>query len=93
MSEDKMDTAEYVKALCEEAGDEYKIDPKYYRSDSVKRGLRNADGSGVMAGVTRIGLHAFRGCKRLTVIADKGSAAFAAAKRDRVRRRSSGRKI
>ena len=55
MSEDKTDTARYMKTLCEEAGAEYKIDPKYYRSDSVKRGLRNADGSGVMAGVTRVG--------------------------------------
>lgn len=30
------------------------IDKSYY-NDSVKRGLRNADGSGVMAGVTRVG--------------------------------------
>ena len=46
---------EYVKALCGQIAEEYRIDPKYYRSDAVKRGLRNADGSGVMAGVTRIG--------------------------------------
>ena len=31
-----------------------KIDPKYYDKFSVKRGLRNPDGSGVMAGVTNI---------------------------------------
>lgn len=30
------------------------IDPKYYEKFQVKRGLRNADGSGVMAGVTNI---------------------------------------
>lgn len=30
------------------------IDPKYYDKFSVKRGLRNPDGSGVMAGVTNI---------------------------------------
>ncbi len=30
------------------------IDPKYYEKFRVKRGLRNADGSGVMAGVTNI---------------------------------------
>lgn len=31
-----------------------RIDPKYYDKFSVKRGLRNPDGSGVMAGVTNI---------------------------------------
>lgn len=31
-----------------------KIDPKYYDKFSVKRGLRNSDGSGVLAGVTNI---------------------------------------
>ena len=31
-----------------------KIDPKYYEKFNVKRGLRNPDGSGVMAGVTNI---------------------------------------
>lgn len=31
-----------------------KIDPKYYDKFYVKRGLRNPDGSGVMAGVTNI---------------------------------------
>ena len=30
------------------------IDPKYYEKFNVKRGLRNPDGSGVMAGVTNI---------------------------------------
>ncbi len=34
--------------------DENKIDPKYYESYNVKRGLRNPDGSGVLAGVTKI---------------------------------------
>lgn len=31
-----------------------RIDPKYYEKFSVKRGLRNSDGSGVLAGVTNI---------------------------------------
>lgn len=31
-----------------------RIDPKFYEKFSVKRGLRNPDGSGVMAGVTNI---------------------------------------
>ena len=30
------------------------IDPRYYERANVKRGLRNSDGTGVMAGVTRI---------------------------------------
>ena len=30
------------------------IDPKYYRRYEVKRGLRNADGTGVVAGITNI---------------------------------------
>ena len=30
------------------------VDSKYYNKYSVKRGLRNADGTGVMAGVTNI---------------------------------------
>ena len=55
MNEEKNEIDGYVKSLCEEVGDNYKIDPKFYRNDSVKRGLRNADGSGVMAGVTKVG--------------------------------------
>lgn len=31
-----------------------KIDPKYYSKYDIKRGLRNADGTGVLAGVTNI---------------------------------------
>ena len=53
--EKKMDIQKYVASLCGEVSETYTIDPCYYRSDAVKRGLRNADGSGVMAGVTRIG--------------------------------------
>lgn len=30
------------------------VDPEYYRKHDVKRGLRNADGTGVVAGVTNI---------------------------------------
>ena len=45
----------YVASLCAEVENEYRIDPRYYASDAVKRGLRNADGTGVMAGVTRVG--------------------------------------
>jgi len=45
----------YVSSLCEELQKQYSIDPRHYIGDTVKRGLRNADGTGVMAGVTRIG--------------------------------------
>lgn len=31
-----------------------KIDPKYYQRYDVKRGLRNSDGTGVVAGITNI---------------------------------------
>lgn len=35
--------------------DIYSIPPKYFEHYNVKRGLRNPDGTGVMAGITRIG--------------------------------------
>ncbi|MGN0641863.1 MAG: citrate/2-methylcitrate synthase [Huintestinicola sp.] len=46
-----MDKKMYLYRAFEENN---KIDPKYYEKFSVKRGLRNSDGSGVMAGVTNI---------------------------------------
>ena len=51
----KEERNEYMRALCGSIGEEYRINPRYFKSDAVKRGLRNADGTGVMAGVTRIG--------------------------------------
>ena len=41
--------------LCEEFAKYNLIDPSYYEKWDVKRGLRNADGTGVVAGVTQIG--------------------------------------
>ena len=55
MVSEKTELNRYVESLCAEVLDEYKIDPRYYRGDAVKRGLRNTDGTGVIAGVTRIG--------------------------------------
>ena len=55
MNADKAELNEYVKSLCAEVTDEYRIPDRYYVGDAVKRGLRNADGTGVMAGVTRVG--------------------------------------
>ena len=40
--------------LCEEYKKYNYIDPAYYDKYDVKRGLRNANGSGVMAGLTNI---------------------------------------
>ena len=55
MHNDKTELNKYVESLCTEVRSEYRIDPRLYAGDAVKRGLRNADGTGVMAGVTRIG--------------------------------------
>ncbi len=45
----------YVKELCGDIREEYAIDSDQYKNHAIKRGLRNEDGTGVMAGVTRIG--------------------------------------
>ena len=44
-----------LMTLCEEFAKYNLIDPAYYEKWDVKRGLRNADGTGVVAGVTQIG--------------------------------------
>lgn len=43
-----------VKELCEAFKKNNRIDPTLYESYTVKRGLRNADGTGVLAGLTQI---------------------------------------
>ena len=45
----------FIQSLCDEFQRNNRIDPSYYQKWDVKRGLRNADGTGVMAGVTQIG--------------------------------------
>jgi citrate synthase len=45
----------FIQNLCGEFQKNNFIDPEYYQKWDVKRGLRNADGTGVMAGITRIG--------------------------------------
>lgn len=45
----------FIESLCVEFRKHNYIDPAYYEHIDVKRGLRNADGTGVMAGLTRIG--------------------------------------
>lgn len=44
----------FSKALHDRIAQEYAIPDKYF-SDKVKRGLRNSDGTGVLAGVTKVG--------------------------------------
>ena len=46
---------DFVTSLCEDYRAHNYIDPSYYERWGVKRGLRNADGTGVLAGVTQIG--------------------------------------
>lgn len=41
-------------SLCEQVRENNRIDPERYNNHNVKRGLRNADGTGVVAGLTRI---------------------------------------
>ena len=43
-----------IQDLCEEFRKYNRIDPAYYEKFDVKRGLRNQDGTGVMAGLTQI---------------------------------------
>lgn len=43
-----------IKQLCGQIGKYNEIDPANFERFDVKRGLRNADGTGVMAGVTRV---------------------------------------
>lgn len=45
----------FLNSLCVEYQKHNQIDPAYYERYNVKRGLRNADGTGVMAGVTQLG--------------------------------------
>ena len=42
-------------ALYDKIRAEYAIDESFYRSENIKRGLRNSDGTGVIVGVTKIG--------------------------------------
>ena len=54
-NEAKVNSTDFIQSLCGEYRKYNQIDPAYYERYQVKRGLRNADGTGVMAGVTQIG--------------------------------------
>lgn len=43
-----------IKNLCRELQENASIDPSIYQKYHVKRGLRNSDGTGVVAGITNI---------------------------------------
>jgi citrate synthase len=49
------DSAEFIRKRAAEIEEGLLIDKSQYSKYDVKRGLRNSDGTGVMAGVTRIG--------------------------------------
>ncbi len=56
MQNEERDTSlGFIESLCGEYRRHNCIDPADYEKYAVKRGLRNADGTGVMAGVTQIG--------------------------------------
>ena len=48
-------SVDFIEGICGEFERYTQISPKYYERYDVKRGLRNQDGTGVMAGVTLIG--------------------------------------
>ena len=52
---EKGTSMDFIESLCQEYRKHNQIDPAYYERYRVKRGLRNADGTGVMAGGTPIG--------------------------------------
>lgn len=55
MQENQENSMGFVESLCGEYRKHNYIDPEYYERWGVKRGLRNADGTGVLAGVTQVG--------------------------------------
>lgn len=55
MESDSEELNSYIKNLCADITEEYRIDESEHTNLGIKRGLRNEDGTGVLAGVTRIG--------------------------------------
>ncbi len=48
------ETEEKIAELAKASAASVKIDPKYYEIHDVKRGLRDVNGKGVVAGLTEI---------------------------------------
>ena len=55
MQDDLLKSMEFINSLSEFAKNNDPIDPSLYQKYDVKRGLRYADGRGVLVGLTRIG--------------------------------------
>lgn len=53
MQDSKLDG--FINSICGDYVEKNRLDPEYYEKYQVRRGLRNPDGSGVLAGITRIG--------------------------------------
>ncbi len=51
-----MEDKEFMNELSEICRENYEIPKKAFETGNVKRGLRNSDGTGVVAGVTKLGL-------------------------------------
>ena len=45
----------FFKSICEDFRNNNRIDPEVFNNPNVRRGLRNRDGTGVLAGITQIG--------------------------------------
>ncbi|MDD6159696.1 MAG: citrate/2-methylcitrate synthase [Oscillospiraceae bacterium] len=56
-NQDQMEdvSRDFLQSICAQYGPQHAVPAKYYEQYQVKRGLRNADGTGVMAGITQIG--------------------------------------
>ena len=59
-SADTIDTLDsksraFLQDICGQYGPQHQVAPQMYEKYGVKRGLRNSDGTGVMAGITQIG--------------------------------------
>ncbi|MGM9551276.1 MAG: citrate/2-methylcitrate synthase [Clostridia bacterium] len=50
-----MENKEFMEKYIKIAKENYTMDPEAYTRFSVKRGLRNSDGSGVLVGLTKVG--------------------------------------
>jgi len=46
---------QFLQTICSQYGPQHAVPAKMYEKYGVKRGLRNSDGTGVMAGITQIG--------------------------------------
>ena len=55
MNHTEQNLEEAIRELCQGAEQAYTIPQELYFDQNIKRGLRNSDGTGVVAGLTRIG--------------------------------------